>query len=402
MPRIRPASLAVALCLLALPAFAEEGPTPAENYAATATALPAPSDQHAFAFEGEAVMGGMPVKMAFQAKPGKGPKDEPVWIVEESIEVGGGVYARTSTATLDRHLAPLSGKVTGKQQGGGPFEIWWERTEGGFKTKHSVTKNGESTVEEKVVPYEGGRITTAMTSLWLFTRMVLPKKSSYASMVFEPDPGPGSKQLEEATWRTGEEDIFDGKKVLTVKGEKGSAGLVGFFDPETRAFLGTTLTDGQQGYSVTLRPVKGDKPEAEDDLYARPAKTAKEAALQAGLGFSTGDVDLVMRITDWAGIHAAAKAAYEEKNAENPDAKPFPDLEAFKATYKANLAQQLPKMPKSMMQNLLKSMEENLVFEEQADGTTRVTFPPMFRNFKVDVREVDGVWLVARMPVQPK
>ena len=130
-------------------------------------------------------------------------------------------------------------------------------------------------------------------------------------------------------------------------------------------------------------------------MFSRPARSAQEVALQAGLAFATGDLDRVERLLHWPTCYAEQKAAHAGE-------EPFPDLAAYKAAVLEQLGKSLPKMPRPMMEGLLKGMGDALKLEPLEGGLTRATFPPMFRSMVVTVGEFEGQWYLVRLPGAPK
>ena len=389
-------------CGLTAPSFAKDAPTPAEAFAAAAAALPAPSADHAFTFEGQALMNGTSFgTMSFSCKPEKGPNGEAWWLIEEGFDMGGGEMVRSSVATLDQQLRPIRGKVTGKDPDVESFEITWTRSATGFTLKHAVTTDGETTVTEEEVAHEGRTMTT-FTALWLFGRQTLPTKGSYEAVVFEPDPDDVDPMFEVGTWTVGEETDWQEQRVLVLKGMKGDdKDVEGFYDPTTKALLGVRLGSRTQGFSMDVVPAKAAQDPAADtggDLYARPAKNAKEAALQAAMAFGSGNVELLSRVIHWPSIYDGLKAQHEAESAGDPDAEPFPDLATVKASIEAQYTEVLPKNPRGMIEMALKAVEGQLTTKALDGGITRVSFPPLFESLKLDVAERDGAWHLVRLP----
>ena len=384
---------ALAVLLPLASAQAEDDTAAKAAFETAIAALPAPSAKHAFTFECEALMNGNPFgTITFKAEP---TSDGTSWMVSDVFSFMGGTMVRNSTAVLDRKLQPVSGGVKGKEPGNDGFEISWSRAETGFTVKKTAAQAGEATTSEETLE-QAGTLTTTLASLFLFARASGMAQGSYAVMVFDADPGPGTAAFEMASWTQGEEGTWGEKKALLLKGAKGGNEMEIGFDPETGDLLGMRTKSAAQGFDMELRPT-GTKPAEEqaDDIFARPAKTAQEAALQAGLAFATGDVELVERITHWPTIHARAAEGHAGE-------EPFPDLETFKADLLEQLKKSLPQMPRPMIEGMLKTMGSQLQTEALEGGLTKVTFPAMFRNMVVTVGAFDGAWHLARMPGAPK
>lgn len=379
--------------LLPLTARAEEGADAV--LAATEAALaklPAPSAEHAFTFEGDAVMNGAPFgNVTFKAEPtGEGTG----WSVSDMFSFGGGAYVRTSTALLDRRLQPLSGRVEGKEPGTDGFEVTWTHTDTGFTAKHTATKAGETTSAETKLE-QTGTMTTTMCSLWLFARLTRVQPGSFAVLVFDADPGEGDASFEQAAWTQGEKGTWDDREVLVLKGAKGDSQIEAAFDPETGALLGARMRNEAKGHDLVIRPAAEAPAEPADDIYARPARNAKEAALQAGLAFATKDLALAERVIHWPSLHAQAKAGYAGE-------EPFPDVETFKAATMKNLESSLTERPREMIEGALTMVQDQLQEESLEGGRTKVTFPPLFGGLEMVVAPFEDVWYVVQLPGAPK
>lgn len=393
MHRRTPLLLAVAL-LLPLTARAEESPDDAQAAMVAALAkLPAPSAEHAFTFEGDAIMNGTPFgSVTFKAEP---TSEGEAWSVSDRFSFGGGAFVRTSTATLDRRLQPLSGHVESKEPGTDGFEVEWTRTDTGLSMKHTATKAGETTSARKELA-QAGTFTTTMCSLWLFARLTGVTRGSYAVQVFEADPSEGDATFELATWTQGEKGTRGDREVLLLKGSKGDDLMEAAFDPETGALLGARTKNEAKGVELEIRPVAPEPTEEEvDDLFSRPARSAEEAAMQGGLALATGDLALFERVAHWPTLHADAQARHTGET-------PFPDLETFRTDLLAGMKESLPSMPRPMMEGVVKMSKSQLRTEAIEGGLTQVTFPPMFRNLVLVVGEFDGRWLLARAPGRPR
>ncbi len=395
MHRTFPLLALAVLCLPMAGVHAEdEAVKPEAAFEAAVATLPAPSAEHAFTFEGEVrVADELVGTITFAAEP---TGDGEAWLVTDALSFAGGAYVRTYTAQLDRRLQPVRGKVTGKEPGTEAFEVTWTRTETGLAVRHSATKAGETVVSEKMIPHTG-TTTTTMCSLWLFGRLSGLARGSYAVTVFDADPGPGDATFETATWTQGDKGAWGDRKAVLLEGTKGAKGIAAGFDPQTRALLGIRTASGGQGPDLEIRPVPAAAPEQTDDTpqFSGPPRSAREAALQAGLAFATGDLELVERLLHWPTWYAEQKAAHTGE-------EPFAELPAYKAAVLEQLGKSLPKMPRPMMEGMLKSMGDQLGLKTLEGGLTQATFPPMLRSMVVTLGEFDGQWYLARLPGAPK
>ena len=387
-----PLLIVALLCLPIAGVHAEdEAAAPRAAYEAAVAQFPSPGADHAFTFDGEALMNGQPLGTITFKEP---TEDGAAWLLTDAFSFGGDAYQRNFTARLDRRLQPAGGKVTGKEPGTDGFEVVWTRTETGFAAKRTATKAGETTTSESTVEHTG-TITTTMCSLWLFARLSQVARGNYAVPVYDADPGPGEATFETATWTQGEEGTWGDRKALLLAGAKGDKRIEAGFDPRTGALLGVRTSSPGKGFDLEIRPAGAKPAEETDDPFSRPARSAKEAALQAGLAFAVADLELTERVIHWPSLHAESEAAYTGE-------EPFPDVEAFKAATMEQLKQSLTKRPRPMIEGALKMARDQLQLEEVAGGLTKVTFPPMFKSLVMTVGEIDGQWYLVRLPGAPK
>lgn len=393
--------LATGLALSALLARAGDETTPGERYEARLASLPAPGAAYGIDFEGQVFLSGTSVgSVTFQARAAAGPDGAPAWEIEESFDLAGGALTRTTTALLDRHLQPLRGRIEKTEPDLGSLDLVWERTETGFAWKRCVTKDGETKTDEETVEHQG-TTTTTMTALWLFARMTLPEKGEYAVDFFNPDPDEGDEPFEVGTWKQGDKGMWDGHEALILAARTGDREIEAAFDPQDHSFLGARMTNEAKGTALEIRAVKAPPETEEDDIYARPAETAQEAALQAMMGFATADLPQIERVVDWPSVHSVEKAKYDARTADQEDAPPFPDVEAFQSTSMARFKGSLEGAPRPLIEMALKVAEGQLKTSTTDEGFTRVEFPPAFKNLVLIVGKVDGVWCLVRFPGRP-
>ena len=124
--------------------------------------------------------------------------------------------------------------------------------------------------------------------------------------------------------------------------------------------------------------------------------------IESCLGQAGQQWHLLGRVIHWPTLHARAQAQHEAETTGQPHAEPYPDVEAFKKATLEALAGSLPKMPRPMIEGMLKTMGPQLKSESTDEGLTKVTFPPMFRSMVVVVGEIDGAWHLVRMPGKPE
>lgn len=393
MPRTLP--LVALLTLLVLPLASARGEDEASPHAAYREAvkqLPAPSAAAGFTYECEARMNGRPLgTVTFEAVPSE---DGAQWRVTDTYTFGGGALVRTSTAVLDRHLRPVSGRIEGTEPGADGFEITWARTPTGFAAKHTATRSGETSTSEKAYEHEGA-VTTTLCSLLLFARGTKMGAGRYAVTVFDADPGVGDPALDEASWTQGAVGTWGEQSARLLEGRKGENDMSVGFHADTGAFLGMRTKNASKGFDMEIRP-KAPEPTVEaDDLFARPARSAREVALQAGLAFAVKDLALTERVIHWPSIHAEAAAGHQ-----GPD--PFPDVATFKAATMKELEKSLTERPRAMIESVLEATQDQLREEPVEGGFTKVTFPPMFKGLVMTTGQIDGQWYLVRLPATAK
>lgn len=387
------------LALVAAPwAWSEEALSPKTAFSTRVATLPAPSAKHAFKLELDLVSGGQTLGQAtLSAKPldeGETLGEaglEGFWEIRETMVFGGGAFRREAVTVLDRHLSPQRGAAKGVTPQAGPFELTWLRTREGFLLNITTEEDGgaKTTREEKLT--RGGPFLSTITALWLFCRLNVDQPGSFEATLFDATPGPKEKNFETGTWTIPEPTTWNEVKAVVVTGTKSDGTrLEAGFDVETGAFLGARFSGN------TPAPLEFRVRKAEEATFVH-AKTAREAANQAALGFATGDLDLLENVIDWPTVHAGLKAGHDAKMAGVENAEPFPPVDALKAQILESWKASLPKNPAPMIQMALK-MAAPGVTEEERESYTRVQFPEIFRSMALDVAEFEGVWRLVRLP----
>jgi hypothetical protein len=381
MRTIRPI---LVLLLAAVMAHAED-PAPKDELSAALDALPAPSEDEAFAFEGVIRLGERELGTFRQAaEVATTPSGEKGWRIREQIELMGGQQRRTSSVLLDRRLQPISGESHGETTGKPAESATWTRTSSGLK----VVRKTESVEETLDTAYEGD-VLTSTTALWLFGLLRLPAEGSYEALVFQPLPGPQEEHFEQARW-----SLVAGE-TWRIEGKKGDTDVEAAFDPTSHALVRAVFR-GEGRPDIVFEPKAREG--GTEDPFAAPASSAENAALTAALCFATGDVEHLENLVHWPTVYEEARKGHEAKNAGVEDAEPFPDAASWRAQVLESLAAQLPKNPRPMIEQGLAMARGQLRTEEIEGGLTRVTFPEMFRSMAVDVGEREGKWYLMRFP----
>lgn len=398
----RPLALLLALVALA-PLAAAEDASPTDAFAKAAAALPAPSAEGGFTWRGTirtSGSGGIGIgKILLSAEPAKLENGRPGWkLVEQYLP--NGLMDRKAVAWVRQDLAPVRGELREKRPGGSPTTVRWTRTDEGFRVER-VTETKEETAKESRVAEHAGTSLTTMTALWLFCRLGMAESGSLETTIFEPSPDRGSKTFETGRWSFAGRGTWRGGEAWLMRGQKGRHKLAAGFHLETKAFLGCDFLD-EKG-QVTLAFVTDENAEKpKPSAFEAPGKTAEDAALTAAFALATGDVDLVGEIFHWPTYHADEKKAYEAKTADDPDAKPFPDVEAFKQQVLARFEKTLVKRDPAMITMGMEMARGQLAREALEGGRVRIRFPEMFRSMLLDVQEIDGAWHLVRIPPLPK
>ena len=381
---MRPILALLLVLAAAVGAFAED-PTPGEAFALALDALPPPSADGAFAFEGVLLLGEQEVGTFRQvAEVATLPSGGRGWRIQENVEFMGGQQRRTSDVLIDRRLQPVAGEARSEPAGGPTETATWNRTESGLQ----IVRKTESVEEVLDVAYDADVVTT-ISALWLFGLLHLPAEGSFEALVFQALPGAGEERFEKASWK-----LVPGE-TWKIEGQKGDAHLEAFFDPGTRTLVRAVFR-GEGRPDVVFRPKAGD--EAAADPFAAPSSSAEGAALTAALCFATGDVEHLEKVVHWPSVYEKARAEHEAKNEGVEDAEPFPDLESWRTQVLESLAEHLPKNPRPMIEQALGMVRGQLRTHALEGGLTRVTFPEMFQGMVLDVGEHAGKWYLMRFP----
>lgn len=362
--------LAASGLLMPAPAGAEdENPTTYERRRAT---LPWPAADKAFTFEGQFLMGDNPmgsVKLVVAPREGV-----PGWSVTQTIEMAGGAMRMGGTTLFDAKLTPLSGTLEQK----GPKESitkTWKTTQAGVE----FTTVGDAT--PRPIAHEGPFL-TSMTSVLLFCRLIDFAEGTYEATILDED----KETFVGTSWSCEPAGMWNGTKARLVKGERADGKrMEAGFDAATGALLGVKLIDGER--LMAFRP--GEAPKLEANYFDSDATSAKQAALQAALSFSTADFELLERIVHWPSVHAHLTAA-------NPDPELTEDklkaqlMTQFRSTLK-------PQGTREALAPFLQAMAGGLTVSGD-EQETLVKFGPNFRNLQLLVGKRDGTWKLVRLP----
>ena len=269
-----PVGLVVLLFLVggAFAAPEDEGAeaTAGERYEAHVSALPSPTAEDAFLFEGELVLNGeRRGRSVFEARLADTTRDEAdaddvgAWRVRDDLVFEGpqGPTVRLEAwAELGPDLAPLRGTGRPSRAGQARTHIW-ERTPGGLRiettTKPLVNDASTGPVE---LAHPGSLITT-LTGVILFARSILDHEGVvYETTMWDPLETEQANALLPLRLSSRGKTRFRGEDAWVVVGSRGRQALRFAFDPTTRAFVGATVDAGNDMEIAFLPPGSGRDP----------------------------------------------------------------------------------------------------------------------------------------------
>lgn len=373
------------IALLALPAFAEEPPTTAAPpaYETELAKLAAPSAAGAFTFEGEFEAGGgqLTGSAILEAKVTK-VGDATGWATRVHLAATNGAVSIEETGLYDAHLRPISGS-TKQTTPGGKTHFSWTADEGGVRlTDHMGGAQEGMDPPTRRLAHEGA-FQGDLAVFVLFSRLIGQREGSFKTDLLDAD----ESKFVSASWTSGKVGTWNDKpaKLVQAKRSDGKT-LEAGFDAKTGDMLGLRLGQGGQ-VRIELRRL------APKGFFDVPAKTPQQAAAQATLSFAIADFELLERVTHWPSVHAAHLKQHPDEPMEI-DAYKELLMGRFRATLK-------PQGERSMVAPVLESMSPSFKTSESEFGTV-VEFGPMFRDVKITVGEVDGVWYLTKFPDAPK
>jgi hypothetical protein len=370
-------------------------PTPEERTEKVLAALPAPSAAEAWSFDADLFVNGKPAGGAtFRldvAKEG----EATLWRAVESVEFREGavpVVKIDLEAVMDTRLTALYGKTVSTSKEG-VVTFGWRRTPLGYGIER---KEGEQD-PQRVMLREATVLKASIAGLVRFLRAVPAEPAAYAVRVLVQDPNVGMtaearirdvllevQGLQRVILGQAEREVWVVRRLDPDKGERFL-----WFDAKDRTFLALVQPSNRLEF---VR--KGLGPTAEVLDWKRPPRTALAAALQAARGFAVADMDALERLLWWPGVTARMKADPANKDLDD-------------AVLKARVLEQLKgsltaQAPAVFIEGMLEGMAAELKLEDAGEGRVRATFPPAFRNLKLVLVPVEGVWYLAELPAKPK
>ena len=364
--------------LLLLLAFAGVRPVQAEDeapvtYDARRATLPWPAPTKAIRFEGTFLVGGVGVgTVKLTAEPRT---DAEGWATSMEMSMGGGAMSMSGTSLLDAKLAPVSG-VHEEKSPDGAKQSTWKAQAGGVQV---TPAGGEPQVVEQSATF-----IPSLSALLLFCRLSDFAPGTYTAPLLDND-GP---KFVGATWTCGEVGTWGGQKARLVKGKRDDGRtLEAGFDFETSALLGVKLGDETNTFEFR----RGGQVEAQPKGYFQDdAKTAQQAAVQAGLAFALADFDLLERIVHWPSVHAHLTAQDPTLATTDVESLKVILMAQFRATLK-------PQGQREALEPVLQATAPSLEATGD-DSATVVKFGAAFRNLELTVGKRDGKWMLLRLP----
>jgi len=386
-PRFSALFLLPVLLLLAGPAAAD-GPaaapaseTAAAAYESLVAALPVPSREQAFRFDGVLRIGGKRAGHVMLGSRPVGEGDARSWetIDQFVIKRGATPLVEISRATLDRRLTLVRG--TFRSSDAKAAGIQWERTEKGFR---ATSKQG-AVETQHVFPHGGTALATVAATVQFARAALAQAPAVYGGSIFNVRKGiKGGAAFQTMTLEVVGEQELDGHKVLFVRGAKGTQKIELLFRPADHELQAITFIEGAQRAQI----LKGDR-------WSLPARTAKQAAARAAFAFGTGSVEILDDVILWPAFYKSAVAK------RSPDAKGEPPtLKDFRSQIVAKWARVLPKNPAAMIEQGLSMVAPQVVETKRSDGTVDVQYPATFRNLKFHVGQAYGYWHLIALPTQ--
>jgi hypothetical protein len=386
---VRTVALALSiLALLLVPTSgrAEDEVSPAVRFAQRAAALPAPAADAGFIYEGRVLVQGTPFgTYRFVAEPAE-LDGKPVWKMTDrmSFEMGEMKLLMESTALLAADLSVLEGREK-QDESGDVKTAEYRRADAGLNL---LRKKG-GTEENLVVAVDGGRFPTVTAAALIhFCRAALPEAAVYETAVFEAWPSEGESPLMAGKIEVKGEGKWKDQPALLVTCARGDNSMSIAFAPDTRAFLGMRMTDGDGMEAELLAPGANETPAPAKDDFSLPAASAVDAALIATLAIATADTGPLDRICHWPSVHAG----YTERN---PD-KPLTENQ-LREIWLAQIAK-VEAQPREQAEMAMRMTRSQLVVTETGEESATVKFPEAFGSIEFRVAKVDGNWMIVGLP----
>lgn len=371
------------LLLCAHAAGEEPAAETAPAYESKLAKLPAPSAAGGLHFEGEFTAGGgqLTGTAKVEAKPTT-TGGAAGWATRVHIEAPG-VLSLEETGIYDAHLRPVSG-VSKRVTPAGTEHNAWKAVDGAVELTNLAATAEDGTPPAAMTIKHEGVFQADVAAMFLFCKLIEQEAGSFETDLFVAN----ETKFVRASWKTGAAGTWKGKAAKIVRGTRADGKtLEAGFDAASGKLLGATFGQGGQVAIELFLP-------APQGFFDVPAKTPQQAGAQAGLAFIVADFDLLERVTHWPTIAAAHTRANPDEPLDGPAAM-IAFMEEFRKVLK-------PQADRKTMAPMIEQMAPNLKTTKGEDATSIVDFGPMFRNLKIHVGEIDGVWYLVRFPSAPK
>lgn len=372
--------------------------------------LPVPSAEGGLTFVGAAeVQGtGLPTAPRGEVRLSlalhEGPNG-PQWKLEDTMVVTihrgpGGTRDDKSTATLDAQLTPLSGESAGGGAGSPRIARTFERVKNTYRM--TTTPEGAEPVAATVAAPDGTLLGISATVVFARELVRANHVEEHAAHIMRSPAD--AEPFERATLRLMAGPAkFRGENAVLVRGVRTSGKqLELYFHPTEHTLMGMILHDGgpvrlevRAGEPAAQPPEEEEEEESEGEVLG-PAPTALGTAVNAAIGFGTGDAALLDRLFHWTSIYTAAKAS---RVAEAPDAEAdFPSQSEWREAVLMAWEANLPSMPKAVIDAAIQAIVPEIIVEADGADHAFVQFPASFRNMRLEVRKFGDVWHLVSLP----
>jgi hypothetical protein len=383
------------------PAVAEAVDAAAEAFTARTATLPAPSAAAGFVFDGHTYLHGSGLTptphgvMRMSAAPAE-VAGKAGWKLRSEMSldlasVGQAEIRSVIEVLVDARLRPVSGTWMHSDENGVVHRMRVAAGEGGALRFVPVTDAGDG---EAVSATPAGQAVSSFADMVLFLRLTLPEGAGVtyaASVIRSPDE---DERFERAEWSLQGDGHLEGVKALVVASRRGDDTLHLYFEPGTHTLLGGSFGGGGRPFTMEFRP--GAFPEEPmEEKGPAGAESPKAAALQAAMGFGTGDASILDRTFHWPSIAAQVLKA-------NPPAEgeAMPTVEQVRARMMMNMGANMPKNPREMIEMALLAISEQIVVEMDGEDRASVQFPASFQGLRLVVGRHDERWYLVELPGQ--